>query len=233
MIDNKRCILIADDEHRMMRAVKDFLVAQNFYIIEAFDGEEALNQYYKYNKNIDLILLDIMMPFYNGIEVLKKLRMEWCLTPVIMLTARGEEYDQVAGFEAGADDYITKPFSPTLLLLRIEAMLKRTGKGIHDELVGGEIMMNLALRTATCNKEKMELTKREFDLLSFFISNKNLIFTREQLLNSVWGFDFDGDCRTVDTHVKQLRIKLGTLSYYIKTVHRIGYKFEVNDENYN
>lgn len=233
MIENKRCILIADDEKRMVRAVKDYLTAQNFYVLEAYDGEDTLNVYYKYNQGIDLILLDVMMPVHNGMEVLKKLRDQSCMTPVIMLTARGEEYDQVAAFKNGADDYITKPFSPTILLLRIEAMLKRMGKGLYDEIICGPIIVNATLRSVVCNEVPMELTKREFDLISFLVSNKNMIFTREQLLDSVWGYGFEGDSRTVDTHIKQLRIKLGEFSKMIKTVHRVGYKFEVENENIN
>ncbi len=233
MIENKRCILIADDEKRMVRAVKDFLTAQNFHILEAYDGEEALNVYYQHNQIIDLILLDVMMPVYNGMEVLKKLRDESCMTPIIMLTARGEEYDQVAAFKNGADDYITKPFSPTLLLLRIEAMLKRVGKGLYEEISCGPITVNATLRNVFCDKILLELTKREFDLILFFVSNKNMIFTREQLLDSVWGYGFEGDSRTVDTHIKQLRIKLGEHSSMIKTVHRVGYKLEVENEDNN
>ncbi len=233
MIENKRCILIADDEKRMVRAVKDFLTAQNFHILEAYDGEEALNVYFQHNQIIDLILLDVMMPVYNGMEVLKKLRDESCMTPIIMLTARGEEYDQVAAFKNGADDYITKPFSPTLLLLRIEAMLKRVGKGLYEEISCGPITVNATLRNVFCDKILLELTKREFDLILFFVSNKNMIFTREQLLDSVWGYGFEGDSRTVDTHIKQLRIKLGEHSSMIKTVHRVGYKLEVENEDNN
>lgn len=231
MLENKRCILVADDEKRMVRAVRDFLTAQNFYILEAGDGEEVLNVYYKYNQSIDLILLDVMMPVYNGMEVLKKLRDESCMTPVIMLTARGEEYDQVTAFKNGADDYITKPFSPTLLLLRIEAMLKRMGKGLYEEIVCGPVTVNATLRTVVCDGRSLEMTKREFDLILFLVSNKNMIFTREQLLDSVWGYGFEGDSRTVDTHIKQLRIKLAEHSSIIKTVHRVGYKLEVENED--
>lgn len=233
MIENKRCILIADDEQRMVRAVRDYLSAHNFYILEANDGEETLQMYFKYSQGIDLILLDVMMPVHNGIEVLEKLRNKNCMTPVIMLTARGEEYDQVAAFKNGADDYITKPFSPTLLLLRIEAMLKRTGKGLHEEITCGPVTVNATIRSVVCDKNQLELTKREFDLILFLVTNKNMIFTREQLLDSVWGYEFEGDSRTVDTHIKQLRIKLGEHSSMIKTVHRVGYKLEVEDENNN
>lgn len=231
MLENKRCILIADDEKRMVRAIKDYLKAQDFYILEAYDGEETLSVYYKYNQNIDLILLDVMMPIYNGMEVLEKLRADGAKTPVIMLTARGEEYDQVEAFNKGADDYITKPFSPTLLLLRIEAMLKRLGKGVYEEISCGEITINATLRNVYFSGVSVELTKREFDLILFLVSNKNMIFTREQLLNSVWGYGFEGDSRTVDTHIKQLRIKLGENASMIKTVHRVGYKLEDENEN--
>lgn len=230
MINGKRCILIADDEKRMMRGITDFLQAQNFVVIEAFDGEEALELYYKRNKEIDLLLLDIMMPKMSGFDVLKKIREELSTVPVIMLTARTEEYDQVLGFRLGADDYITKPFSSTLLLLRIEALLKRAGKGLYEESTSGVITMNATLRSATCAGTEMELTKREFDLLLFLISNPNIIFTREQLLDHVWGFGFEGDSRTVDTHIKQLRIKLGDYATCVKTVHRIGYKLEEKNE---
>lgn len=230
MIDGKRCVLIADDEQRMVRAVKDFLEAQDFHVIEAYNGEEALECYYKNNREIDLILLDVMMPNLSGFDVVKKLREDFSMIPVILLTARGEEYDQIAGFRLGADDYITKPFSPTLLLLRMETLLKRTGKGLYKENKNGVITMNATLRTASCDGNAMDLTKREFDLLLFLICNPNMIFSREQLLDSVWGFGFEGDNRTVDTHIKQLRIKLGDYASYIKTVHRIGYKFEGQDE---
>lgn len=225
MIDNKRCILVADDEIRMVRAVKDFLSANGFVVISAQNGEEAIDKYYANSKEIDLVLLDVMMPIYSGLEVLAKIR-EDSLVPIVMLTARGEEYDQVAGFRAGADDYITKPFSPTILLMRMEAVLKRTGKGMIKEVTASGIAMNASLRTVYLDGTSLELTKREFDLLLFFITNQYLIFTREQLLNNVWGYDFEGDERTVDTHVKQLRTKLGEKGKMIKTVHRVGYKFE-------
>ncbi len=227
MIENKRCVLVVDDETKMVRAIRDFLTAHKFCVLEAFDGESALDVYYANNAVIDLVLLDVMMPKKDGFEVLEELRENSSLVPVIMLTARGEEYDQVKGFSSGADDYITKPFSPSLLLARVEAMLKRMGKGVEDEMKKGNLRINSVMRTAQCGEKELELTKREFDLLLFFMTNTSLIFSREQLLNSVWGYDFDGELRTVDTHVKQLRTKLGEDSTCIKTIHRVGYKFEV------
>lgn len=230
MIKNKRCLLIVDDEIRMVRALKDFFRAKGFEIIEAYDGEQAINKYYDHNTEIDLILLDVMLPQYSGFEVLKILRKENCMLPIIMLTARGEEYDQLQGFEYGADDYISKPFSHALLLARIEAMLKRVGKDRQSQIEIGGIRIDKNKHKAFLEEQELELTKREFDLLTFFIRNVSVTFTREQLLNSVWGFDFEGDSRTVDTHIKQLRMKLGKKEQFIKTIHRVGYRFEVYHE---
>ncbi len=230
MVGSKRCILVVDDEPKMIRAIQDFLNVHEFVVIPAFNGQEALDVYYEHNADIDLVLLDVMMPIYNGYEVLEDIRRNHSLTPVILLTARGEEYDQVKGFQAGADDYITKPFSPSLLLARIESLLRRVGKTTHGELVRGRIVLNTTNRSVSCSGNPIQLTKREFELLFFFLSNPSLIFTRDQILNSVWGYDFEGDSRTVDTHVKQLRVKLQEDACYIKTVHRIGYQFEVPNE---
>ncbi len=227
MFKDKRCLLIADDEAKMVRALKDFLSSNNFHIIEAFDGEEALDKFYLHSAEIDLVLLDVMMPKADGFAVLSDIRKSHSLTPVIMLTARGEEYDQIKGFQYGADDYIRKPFSPSILMARIESILKRTGKAYSDEMKRGELRLNSLKRTVFNQDVEMELTKREFDLLFFLMANQSMIFSREQLLNGVWGYDFIGDVRTVDTHIKQLRTKLKQNSTYIKTVHRVGYKFEV------
>jgi len=227
MFDNKRCILIADDEVKMVRALKDLLSSKGFHVIDAYDGEQALDNYYKYNTQIDLILLDVMMPIYDGFEVLSDIRKTSLLTPIIMITAKGEEYDELKGFDLGVDDYITKPFLPTLLMARIESLLKRVGKDTSYEITAAEITLNTLKRTALFKNKDLELTKREFDLLYFLIVNKSIIFTREQLLDNVWGYDFDGDIRTVDTHIKQLRIKLDDKSHYIQTVYRVGYSFEI------
>ena len=227
LIDNKRCILLVDDEAKMVRALSDLLKSKGYVILQAFDGQQAIDTYFQHNTAIDLVLLDVMMPIYDGFEVLSQIRKNNCLVPVIMLTAREEECDQLRGFKTGSDDYIAKPFSPALLVARIEAVMKRTGKDISREISAKEIRLNIAKRTCTCDNQPIDLTKREFDLLFFFATNQRITFTREQLLNQVWGYDFDGDTRTVDTHIKQLRIKLGEKSEYLKTIHRVGYKFEV------
>lgn len=231
MIDNKRCILIVDDEAKMVRALKDLFKMKSFYVLEAFDGQQALDTYCEYNAQIDLILLDVMMPVLDGFAVLKELRDSSSLTPVIMLTARGEEYDQLKGFKCGADDYIAKPFSLSLLLARVEAVLKRVGKDSSSEISEGTIILNSTKRKAFSENVELDLTKREFDLLFFFMINASITFSREQILNSVWGYEFEGDIRTIDTHIKQLRIKLLGNADYIKTIHRVGYRFEVQDES--
>ncbi len=226
MILGKRCILVVDDEAKIVRALKDFLSLKGFAVRTAADGVQALEEYYANNTEIDLILLDVMMPQRDGFSVLAELRQDGASVPVIMLTARGQEYDQLKGFEQGADDYVQKPFSLSVLHARIEAILKRAGKADQPEIIKGHLKLNAMERTVYEDDELIELTKREFDLLQFFLSNTSRVFTREQLLNSVWGYDFYGDVRTVDTHVKQLRIKLKKSAEYIKTLHRIGYKFE-------
>ncbi len=226
MILGKRCILVVDDEAKITRALKDFLMLKGFVVRTAVDGVQALEEYYANNTEIDLILLDVMMPHRDGFEVLAELRQGGSSVPIIMLTAKGQEYDQLKGFENGADDYVQKPFSLSLLHARIEALLKRSGKVDQPEIVKGTLKLNAMERTVHESGNPVELTKREFDLLQFFLQNTARAFTREQLLNSVWGYDFYGDIRTVDTHVKQLRIKLKDSACYIKTVHRIGYKFE-------
>ena len=230
MKDDKRCLLIIDDEKKIRRAVKDFLVASGFYILEAADGEDGYEVYYQNIADIDLILLDVMMPKQDGFSLLKKIR-ETSFVPVILLTAKGEAYDQIKGFKCGADDYIAKPFVPSLLLLRLEAILKRVGKDSSQELQIGNICINLQRRLVKICGETLDLTRREYDLLTYFIMNKGITLTREQLLNGAWGYDYEGDFRTVDTHVKQLRIKLGIYAEYIKTIFRIGYCFEVKNES--
>lgn len=227
MVQEKRCILVVDDEVKMVRVLKDFLRMKGFHILEAFDGQEALDVYYENNQIIDLILLDVMMPICDGFEVLAQLQQNQVKTPVIMLTAKGQEYDQLQGFQYGAIDYITKPFSTAILLARMESVLKRTGKGTEDTLNIGDIICNPTKRIVLIQDMEIELTKREFDLLHFFMNHVSIIFTREQLLDHVWGYDFDGEFRTVDTHIKQLRVKLLHMGGSIKTVYRVGYKFEI------
>lgn len=227
MVSGKICILVVDDDARMVRGISDSLKFAGYEVMNAGNGEEALNVFYANTEKIDLILLDVMMPVFDGYHVLYTLRNEQHMTPVIMLTAKDEEYDQLKGFRMGADDYIGKPFSISLLLARIEAVMKRSGKLILEDLILGGVAINVSKRTCSNDGVPMELTKREFELMHFFLLHPSLIFTREHLLNQVWGYDFEGDSRTVDTHIKQLRIKLGDKSTYIKTVHRVGYKFEV------
>jgi len=226
MFNDKRCVLIVDDNIKILRSLKDFLKGNNFYVLEATDGRMALDVFYKNNTKVDLILLDVMMPDTDGFAALKVIR-ESSLVPVIMLTARGEEYDQLIGFKQGADDYIPKPFSPSLLLVRMEAVLKRVGKSEANELTAGGICLNILRRNVTVDKLHIELTPKEFDLLYYFFLNQGLTLSREQILNAVWGYEFDGDIRTVDTHVKQLRVKIDGYAHYIRTIHRVGYQFEV------
>lgn len=226
MLNEKRCVLVVDDEEKITRAIKDFLKINGFEVLCATNGKIALDVFYDNSTKVDMILLDVMMPIIDGYSVLKEIRQS-SLVPVIMLTAKGEEYDQLKGFESGADDYIVKPFSPTLMLARIEAVLKRFGKDITNDLIAGEIKLSVIKRTAYLNDIELELTRREFDLLCYFILNKGLTLSREQILNGVWGYDYDGDIRTVDTHIKQLRIKLLDKAEYINTIHRVGYRFEV------
>ena len=231
MIENKICVLIVDDEMKMVKALTDFLTASGYATLQAFDGQNALDVYYDNNSEIDLIILDAMMPKLDGFQVLAELRSGGEIVPVIMLTARSEEYDQLKGFKSGADDYVTKPFSPSLLLARVENLMGRMGKGEVTEITAGGISISVSKRTVHIDGENCDLRRREFDLLHFLMINKSLIFTREQLLDKVWGYAFEGDIRTVDTHIKQLRLKLGDKGTLIKTIHRIGYRFEEINEN--
>ncbi len=227
MIDNKRCILIADDEPKMVRALRDFFRANGFYVLEAKNGIEAFDVFCAHTNEIDIILLDVMMPEQDGLTTLKEIRGASSLIPVILLTAKGEEYDQLSGFSSGADDYITKPFSPSLLMARVEAVLRRFGKDAQKDIVAGELTVNAMTRTVYLSGKELDLTRREYDLLYYLIVNRSLTFSREQLLNNVWGYDFEGGYRTVDTHIRQLRNKLGECADYIRTVHCVGYQFEV------
>ncbi len=225
MRDNKRLILIADNEVRVVRVLREYLTALGYEVLCAYDGEQVLDLFYGNSSDIDLVLLDVMMPKLDGISVLNELRQS-SLVPVIFLTAKGDEYDQIRGFRSGADDYIVKPFSQTLLALRIDALLQRSGKVESRSLSVGGLVVDQISRLATVDGVTIELTRREFDLLVYFISNTGRVLSREQLLNSVWGYEFDGELRTVDTHVKQLRSKLGDYSNCLKTRFRVGYQFQ-------
>lgn len=225
MLNDKLCILLVDDEVKIVRALGDYFSAHKYEVLKAYDGEEAIDAYYKNINSIDLIILDVMMPKLNGFDVLKKLRGDEQLIPIIMLTAKSEEYDQIKGLTFGADDYIAKPISPTLLLARTEAVLRRTGKGNAADIISENIVVNRTNHTVTDCGKNIELTKKEFDLLCYLILNSKITLSRDRLLDCVWGYDYEGDARTVDTHIKQLRSKLES-GERIKTVYKVGYKFE-------
>ena len=220
-------ILVVDDESRMRKLVRDFLIRDNFEVIEAGDGEEALDLFYQ-DKDISLIILDIMMPKINGWEVCREIR-ETSKVPIIMLTAKGDENDELQGFDLGVDEYISKPFSPKILVARVEAILRRANKISEGETVkAGSIVIDKAAHLVTVDEERVELSYKEFELLVYFIENQGIALSREKILNHVWNYDYFGDARTIDTHVKKLCNKLGKRGEYIKTIWGMGYKFEVN-----
>ena len=218
-------ILVVDDESRIRKLVKDFLMAKQFSVMEAEDGEKAL-QVFEENKNrISLVILDVMMPKLDGWSVLRKIRQE-SKVPVIMLTARGEEQDELFGFELGVDEYISKPFSPKILVARIEAILKRTN-GDPKELIDYDgIVIDQEGRTVTVDGKNIELSLREDELLKYLIENSNIALSRDKILNNVWNYDYYGDSRTIDSHIKKIRAKLGKKGKHIKTMRGVGYKFE-------
>lgn len=222
---NKLRILVADDEDRIRRLVADFLIREGFEIIEAADGVETLQKALE-QPAPDLIILDVMMPGMDGWEVLSEVR-KTSDVPVILLTAKSTESDQLGGFRLGADDYITKPFSPSLLVARVQALLRRRGRLAEKGLSCGEIYVDELAHVVYLSGESIELTPKEYDLLVFFMQNKGVALSRERMLNGVWNYDYFGDLRTVDTHVKQLRSKLGAAGEMIVTVRGIGYRFEV------
>ena len=218
-------ILVVDDEARMRKLVKDFLAIKGFQVLEAEDGEQALDVFFN-QKDIALILLDVMMPRMDGWEVLKTIR-KHSKVPIIMLTARGEERDELQGFELGVDEYISKPFSPKILVARVEAILRRSSALTGDVLNVGGISINKAAHEVTVDGKPVDLSYKEFELLTYFAENQGIALSREKILNNVWNYDYFGDARTIDTHVKKLRSKLGEKGDYIKTIWGMGYKFEV------
>lgn len=224
---DKLKILVVDDESRMRKLVRDFLVRQNYEVREAGDGEEALDIFYE-DKDIALIILDVMMPKMNGWEVCKEIR-ETSKVPIIMLTAKSDESDELMGFDLGVDEYISKPFSPKILVARVEAILRRANKiGAAAENISiGGIVLDKAAHMVTIDGERIELSFKEFELLSYFMENAGIALSREKILNHVWNYDYFGDARTIDTHVKKLRSKMGAKGDYIKTIWGMGYKFEV------
>lgn len=224
---NRLKVLVVDDESRMRKLVKDFLERENYLVLEAGDGEEALDLFYKH-KDIALIVLDVMMPKMNGWEVCEEIRTN-SQVPIIMLTAKSEEKDELKGFNLGVDEYISKPFSPKILVARITAILRRSNVLDEEELleVCG-IVVNKGAHTVEVDGQSVELSYKEFELLVYFIENKGLALSREKILNNVWNYDYFGDARTIDTHVKKLRSKMGDKGELIKTIWGMGYKFEEN-----
>ena len=221
-------ILVVDDESRMRKLVKDFLTKKNFQVLEAGNGEEAMDIFYE-EKDIALIILDVMMPKMDGWEVCREIRKN-SKVPIIMLTARSDERDELLGFDLGVDEYISKPFSPKILVARVEAILRRTGQtNPEDVLSAGGIVIDKAAHLATVDGNPMDLSFKEFELLTYFLENEGIALSREKILNSVWNYDYFGDARTIDTHVKKLRSKMGDKGEYIKTVWGMGYKFEVDE----
>ena len=221
-------ILVVDDESRMRKLVKDFLTKKNFQVLEAGNGEEAMDIFYE-EKDIALIILDVMMPKMDGWEVCREIRKN-SKVPIIMLTARSDERDELLGFDLGVDEYISKPFSPKILVARVEAILRRTGQSNpEDVLSAGGIVIDKSAHLATVDGNPMELSFKEFELLTYFLENEGIALSREKILNSVWNYDYFGDARTIDTHVKKLRSKMGDKGEYIKTVWGMGYKFEVDE----
>ena len=220
-----RKILVVDDEARMRKLVKDFLAQKGYAILEAGDGEEALELFFGV-KDISLVILDVMMPKLDGWEVLKQIR-GYSDVPVIMLTARGEESDELQGFRLGVDEYITKPFSLKVLVARVEAILRRSAPSGQEILNAGGIRIDKTAHEVTVDGEPVELSFKEFELLTYFVEHPGIALSREKILNNVWNYDYVGDSRTIDTHVKKLRNKLGEKGNYIHTIWRYGYKFEI------
>ena len=220
-------ILVVDDESRMRKLVRDCLVRQDYEVLEAGDGEEALDIFYR-EKDIALLILDVMMPKMNGWEVCREVR-ENSKVPIIMLTAKSDESDELMGFDLGVDEYISKPFSPKILVARVEAILRRTNQiGDSSQIKkAGLIVLDKTAHEVTIDGKSVELSFKEFELLEYFMDNQGIALSRERILNSVWNYDYFGDARTIDTHVKKLRSKLGKQGEYIKTVWGMGYKFEV------
>ena len=219
-------IMVVDDESRMRKLVRDFLVREGYKVIEAADGEEAVDLFYE-NRDVALIILDVMMPKMDGWQTCREIREE-SKVPIIMLTAKGDEQDELKGFELGVDEYISKPFSPKILVARVEAILRRSGKVEEEELLSaGGIEINKTAHEVSVDGKKIELSFKEFELLSYFLENQGIALSREKILNHVWNYDYFGDARTIDTHVKKLRSKLGVKGEMIHTIWGMGYKFEV------
>lgn len=221
----KHKILVVDDESRMRKLISDFLIKNNYDVKEAEDGEQAVDMFCA-DKEIDLIILDVMMPKMDGWQVCREIR-KISAVPIVMLTARSDEQDELKGFELGVDEYISKPFSPKILMARVDAIFRRTGATEEEIIDIGGIVVNKAAHTVTIDNELIEVSHKEFELLTYFMENKGIALSREKILNNVWNYDYFGDARTIDTHVKKLRSKMGDRGDYIRTVWGMGYKFEV------
>ena len=218
-------ILVVDDESRMRKLVKDFLTKKNFQVLEAGNGEEAMDIFYE-EKDIALIILDVMMPKMDGWQVCREIR-AYSKVPIIMLTAKSDERDELQGFDLGVDEYITKPFSPKILVARVEAILRRSNLLTSEDIISaGGIELNKSAHQVKIDGKDIELSFKEFELLAYFMENQGIALSREKILNNVWNYDYFGDARTIDTHVKKLRSKLGEKGELIKTIWGMGYKFE-------
>jgi len=224
---DKLKIMVVDDESRMRKLVKDFLVRKNYDVIEAENGEQAIDLFFT-KKDISLIILDVMMPKLDGWQVCREIR-QYSKVPIIMLTAKGDEKDELLGFDLGVDEYISKPFSPKILVARVEAVLRRSIASDEDVISVGGIVLDKTAHQVKIDSEEIDLSFKEFELLTYFVTNKGVALSREKILNNVWNYDYFGDARTIDTHVKKLRSKMGPKGDCIKTIWGLGYKFEVEE----
>jgi len=224
---DKLKILVVDDESRMRKLVSDFLTKKNYEVLEAADGEMAVDTFFE-QKDIALIILDVMMPKMDGWQVCREIR-QYSKVPIIMLTAKSDEKDELLGFELGVDEYISKPFSPKILVARVDAVLRRANATEEDTIQIGGILVDKSAHQVKIDGTPIDLSFKEFELLTYFINNKGVALSRERILNNVWNYDYFGDARTIDTHVKKLRSKLGEKGNYIKTIWGMGYKFEVTE----
>lgn len=218
-------VLVVDDESRMRKLVNDFLTKKGYDVVEAANGKEALDLFFEDESGISLIILDVMMPIMDGWQVCREIR-QYSKVPIVMLTARSEEHDELLGFELGVDEYITKPFSPKILTARVDAILRRTNQAGDEVIDCGGVKIDKAAHIVTIDNKEIELSYKEFELLTFFVENKGIALSREKILNNVWNYDYFGDARTIDTHVKKLRSKMGEKGDLIKTIWGMGYKFE-------
>ena len=220
-------VLVVDDESRMRKLVHDFLAKQGYTVLEAEDGEKAIDVFFdEMNKDIALVILDVMMPKLDGWQVVKEIR-QYSKVPIIMLTAKSEERDELMGFDLGVDEYISKPFSPKILVARVEAILRRANSTLDETIEVGGIILDHQAHSVKIDGAAIDLSVKEFELLEYFVTNKGIALSREKILNNVWNYDYYGDARTIDTHVKKLRSKMGEKGDYIKTIWGMGYKFEV------